>query len=28
MFQAMVVEKIKTNFMYNNLFQNIVPFMR
>jgi len=28
MFQTKVVEKIKTHFMFNNLFPKIVPFMR
>jgi len=28
MFQTKVVKKIKTHFMVNNLFPNIVPFMR
>jgi len=28
MFQTKVVEKFKTHFMFSNVFQKIVPFLR
>jgi len=28
MFQTKFIEKIKTRFMFNNFFENIVPCMR
>jgi len=28
MFHTKVVEKIKTHFMFNNLYSKLVPFMR